>query len=161
MQADKLSFDLPSYKNIPNVGLYLEQVVKYVNEYLSPINISITPSMVSNYAKQGYIDRPVKRQYFAPQIAQIIFIAISKQALSMENIATLLNMQKADYDVATAYNTFSTDLKDMVYKIASGNEEFVPLAPDADFGQRTLRSVIISLSHIINLNYYFMNKDKM
>ena len=42
---------------------------------LAPIEISITPSMLSNYVKKGYIDRPIKKQYYADQIAYAIYIS--------------------------------------------------------------------------------------
>ena len=46
-------FSLPRYNDIPNVGLYLEQVVKYISEYLEPLgSFSLTASMVSNYVKK-------------------------------------------------------------------------------------------------------------
>ena len=78
---------MPRYKEIPNVGLYLEQTVKYINECLAPIEISITPSMLSNYVKKGYIDRPIKKQYYADQIAYAIYI-YSQQILT-KTIASL------------------------------------------------------------------------
>lgn len=60
MRFSARDYRMPRYKEIPNVGLYLEQTVKYINECLAPIEISITPSMLSNYVKKGYIDRPIK-----------------------------------------------------------------------------------------------------
>ena len=42
-------FRMPRYDELPNVGLYLEQTVKYINECLSPLNIPVTSSMISNY----------------------------------------------------------------------------------------------------------------
>ena len=89
MRFSARDYRMPRYKEIPNVGLYLEQTVKYINECLAPIEISITPSMLSNYVKKGYIDRPIKKQYYADQIAYAIYIVIIKQVLSMDNIASL------------------------------------------------------------------------
>ena len=55
-------FRLPRYEQIPNVGLYLEQVVRYVNAHLAPLGESeLTSSMVSNYVKQGLIPSPIKK----------------------------------------------------------------------------------------------------
>ena len=49
-------FRLPRYAQIPNVGLHLEQVVRYVNTHLAPLGEpELTSSMVSNYVKQGLI----------------------------------------------------------------------------------------------------------
>jgi len=50
-------FRMPRYAEIPDVGLYLEQVVKYVNDKLEIFNLPITTSMISNYVKKGYIER--------------------------------------------------------------------------------------------------------
>ena len=79
--ADKIieyvsNHKMPRYKEIPNVGLYLEQVVKYINEVLEPFHLMITPSMLSNYVKKGYISRPINKQYTADQIAYLIFIFV-------------------------------------------------------------------------------------
>ena len=43
---------LPRYHEIPTVGLYLEQVTRYVNgDSAEPSCPILTPSMVSNYVK--------------------------------------------------------------------------------------------------------------
>ena len=40
---------LPNYDQIPDVGLYLEQVTKYLNAYLEPLGCApLTGSMISN-----------------------------------------------------------------------------------------------------------------
>ena len=41
------SFRLPRYRELPDVGLYLEQVVRYVNRYMILNGNELTPSMVS------------------------------------------------------------------------------------------------------------------
>lgn len=49
------TFRLPRYHELPDVGLYLEQVVRYVNRYIIMEENELTPSMVSNYVKQKLI----------------------------------------------------------------------------------------------------------
>ena len=46
-------FRFPKYEEIPDVGLFLEQVTKYVSGFLEPLGdtITITSSMISNYVK--------------------------------------------------------------------------------------------------------------
>ena len=66
-------FRLPRYSEIPNVGLYLEQVTKYICEYLAPIqDNAITGSMISNYVKKGLVSSPVKKLYNREQIAYLL-----------------------------------------------------------------------------------------
>ena len=58
----KEKFRLPRYNEIPNVGLYLDQVTKYIDDYLSPIAPSLTSSMISNYVKKKIIENPIKKK---------------------------------------------------------------------------------------------------
>ena len=49
MAASIELFRMPRYREIPDVGLYLDQTVKYINRFLAPLGCEeITPSMVSN-----------------------------------------------------------------------------------------------------------------
>lgn len=146
---------MPRYNEIPNVGLYLEQVVKYINESLLQLHISITPSMLSNYVKKGYIERPIKKQYYADQIAYLIFIVVAKQVLSMENIASLLDLQKATYSEEEAYNYFCEELEYMLTMTFEKWNEQEPVEENIPYEKKVLRSVVIAVSHIIYLNYCF------
>ena len=97
-------FHLPKYEEIPNVGLYLDQTAKYINEYLTLFpDLEMTPSMISNYVKKGMIPRSVKKLYYRDQIAYLIFIAVTKTVLSMDNILILFQMQQQSYSAEVAY----------------------------------------------------------
>lgn len=86
-----MTFTLPDYDQIPNVGLYLEQVTKYLNEYLEPLGCTpLTGSMISNYVKKGLVKNPVKKQYDREHIARLLVIAVSKTVLTLEEIQQLL-----------------------------------------------------------------------
>ena len=87
-----MNLSLPEYDQIPNVGLYLEQVTKYVNEYLEPMGCApLTGSMISNYVKKDLLRNPIKKQYDREHIARLLLIAVSKTVLSLEDIARLLD----------------------------------------------------------------------
>ena len=88
-------FALPRYNDLPSVGLYLDQTVQFVNGYFrSFCGVELTPSMVSNYVKKGVVDHPIRKKYTRDQIASLMYIAVSKTVLSMENIDTLFKMQR-------------------------------------------------------------------
>ena len=155
MRFSARDYRMPRYKEIPNVGLYLEQTVKYINECLAPIEISITPSMLSNYVKKGYIDRPIKKQYYADQIAY--YIVIIKQVLSMDNIASLFVLQKATYTLPVAYDYFCSELEKTLVAIFENKKEPMKDMGDISFEKKMLHSVIVAVSHIIYLNDCFKN----
>ena len=148
MRFSARDYRMPRYKEIPNVGLYLEQTVKYINECLAPIEISITPSMLSNYVKKGY---------YADQIAYAIYIVIIKQVLSMDNIASLFVLQKATYTLPVAYDYFCSELEKTLIAIFENKEEPMKDMGDIPFEKKMLHSVIVAVSHIIYLNDCFKN----
>lgn len=150
------NFRMPRYREIPNVGLYLEQTVQYINTCLAPLDISITNSMLSNYVKKGYVDRPIKKQYSAEQIAYLLFIVVGKQVLSMENISALFQLQKRTYTLETAYTYFCTEFEAMLKRVFSGTEIF-PEPEEMPFAKKTLHSFIIAISQVIYLNDCFKN----
>lgn len=105
-------FRLPRYRELPDVGLYLEQVVQFVNSVTAPLGLApLTSSMVGNYVKQGLIDNPVRKRYDADQLAYLIFISTTKNVLSIENLRLFISMQKSTYDVFMAYDYFCEQLE--------------------------------------------------
>ena len=66
------NFAMPDYDQIPDVGLYLDQVARFINSFLGDFpEMQVTPSMISNYAKQKLIDRVNKKTYTRDQIAAL------------------------------------------------------------------------------------------
>jgi hypothetical protein len=149
---------LPRYREIPNIGLYLEQTIEFINQALAPLrDITITSSMISNYVKHGYIERPIKKRYSAEQIASLLFMVIAKQVLSMENIAAMFELQKeSSSDVASAYDYFCDDFEAVIkYMFETTKEEPMPYDKSAPLEKRMLRSTIIAVSQIIYLSHCF------
>ena len=100
-------YRMPRYETIPNIGLYLNQVVKYIGDVLEPFNgMEITESMISNYVKKRVIARPVKKLYYRRQISELIFISFAKQAASIEDVQVLLLRMRSDYGEGIAYDLF-------------------------------------------------------
>ena len=108
-------FRLPRYEQIPNVGLYLEQVVRYVNAHLAPLGESeLTSSMVSNYVKQGLIPSPIKKAYTAEHLARLLFIAVVKPVVQLEGLRLMFGIQEDNYPLQTAYDYFCDEFENML-----------------------------------------------
>lgn len=155
-------FRMPRYREIPDVGLYLDQTVKYINRCLAPLGcMEITSSMVSNYVKKGYIANPVHKQYDAQQIAYLFFISIAKSVLSMENIARLFEMQKKTYTATVAYDFFCQELENMLqYTFGLKAEaDAVGTPEDRSEAKTMLCSTIIAVTHVIYLSSRFDSMD--
>ncbi len=142
-------FRLPRFREIPDVGLYLDQTVKYINRYLEPLGgMEITSSMVSNYVKKGYIKSPVRKQYDADQIAYLFTIAIMKRVIPMEYIARLYDMQRRVYSTQTAYDYFCSELENMLHYTFGLKDEVEAIGTSSTDLKRMLRSVIIAVANI-------------
>ncbi len=109
-------YRLPRYKDIPDVGLLLDQVARLVNSYLEPYqDIRLTNSMISNYVKHDIIARPIKKLYYREQIASLVFIAVAKTVLSLDDIVTLLTIQRQNHTPDAAYNMFCDRFEQELY----------------------------------------------
>jgi len=155
-KANIQEFRLPRYSEIPNVGLYLEQVAKYINGYLDTIGcMELTPSMISNYVKKGIIANPIKKLYYAEQIAYLFFVAVSKSVLSIENISVIIKMQKEVYGSQKAYDYFCDEFEHRLAAVFA-MEYAAPIGiEDNKKVKSMLQSVLFAAAHMIYLNDQF------
>ena len=146
-------FHLPRYQDLPNMGLYLEQTTKYINHFLAPLGcIEITSSMISNYVKKGLLPSPVKKQYYADQLAYLFFISLAKQVLSMENIIALIERQRKTYTIPVAYNYFCMELENMLYYVFGLTDTVEDVGVTQTHEKNMLRSLIVAAAQIIYLD---------
>ena len=147
---------LPRYHEIPGVGLYLEQTVKYINECLAPLTEeAITTSMVSNYVKRDLVDNPLKKQYSREQIAYLIFIAVVKNVLSMDEIRLINTIQKDTYSSEVAYNYFCSEMENILAYIFGQTLELDSVGNDNTDEKIMLRNIIITAALKIYLGKLF------
>lgn len=150
------NFRLPRYHEIPNVGLYLEQTTKYIQEYLAPLQEGcITGSMISNYVKKGLVDNPVKKQYFRDQIAYLFFIALAKNVLSLDNLALFIAMQKRTYTPERAYNYICVEFENVLQYVFGIKQSIDNVGADSTEEKLLLRNTIITVAHKIYLEKCF------
>ncbi len=102
--ADKLlrwerflaDYRLPEWQDLPQIDLYLDQVIALVNQFLGffvydPVEEKLlTPSMVNNYVKSRLIPPPVRKKYGRKHIALLLMICTFKQSVSMAAMSNIL-----------------------------------------------------------------------
>ena len=156
------SFTLPTYSEIPDVGLYLDQVTKYINSFMTGFpEMEVTPSMISNYAKQKLIDRVNKKRYTRDQIATLIMIAMTKTVLSIDNVRTLINdITGTGTETKEVYTSFRSLMHEV---LESFNEPALSLRMDSGESElaRTTRNVIITVAHKMYLERYFEYRHEL
>ena len=154
-QENAAYLKLPTFEEIPDVGLYLEQTATFINKYLEPLlGSELTPSMISNYVKKKMIARPEKKQYSREQIAYLFFITISKTVLTLDDLKLLVKVQRETYPIQTAYTYFREELEQTLLAV------FEEQALSFEAGERSeqkvmLYNIIIAVAHKIYLEKYF------
>lgn len=105
-------FHIPLWDELPNIDLYMDQVLSYIEEYLEPCvsNDSdekvITKTMINNYVKQNILESPVNKKYNKLSIAKLFVICILKQVYSIGEIKNLINYALEKSTPQKAYDNF-------------------------------------------------------
>ena len=145
-------FRLPAYEAIPDVGLYLEQTAKYISDYLAPVCPgAVTGSMISNYVKKGLIKNPVRKQYDREQIAYLIFIALTKNVLSLDGLINFIALQKRTYSLQKAYDYFCRQFENTLLFTAEAKDTLDIVGEDTTDEKRLLFSCIVAVTQKIYL----------
>ena len=84
---NNLDFHIPRWEELPNIDLYLDQVVTILENYLKNLvslkdkedEKVVTKTMINNYVKHGILKPPVNKKYNKEHIARLIVICILKQ----------------------------------------------------------------------------------
>jgi len=149
-------FHLPRWNELPNVDLYLDQVVNLINSTLSPYiflnndkkkeNIQVlTKTMINNYVKNNLIEAPEKKLYSKIQLAKLFVICILKQVYSMQDISTLISISLENTTADEKYDTFC-DLFEECLNCTFNQKEFVDNNSE---NTHLLRYVLLSCSYKI------------
>lgn len=104
--ALNMNFQMPSWTEIPDLGLYMDQVITFTQRTYQPLYGDdaaklLTSSMVNNYVKAGLIPRPQGKKYAREQLAAILMIVQLKGVLSLDMIRLLVAG-----DMEACYNGF-------------------------------------------------------
>ena len=149
------TFRLPRYEEIPEVGLYLEQTAHCLTECLKPLDIVVTGSMISNYVKRDLVKNPVKKLYDREQIAYLLFIAVAKSVLSLEDIQLLIRIQQATYSPEVAYNYFCCEMENVLQAVFGLKDTLDEVGVEHTEAKVMLRNTIITVAHKIYLDKSF------
>lgn len=152
------NFHIPRWIELPNIELYLDQVVKLINSCLSPYiffnsdyskeeNALLTKTMINNYVKNNLIEAPVKKQYSKIQIAKLFVICVLKQVYSMQDIKILIDIALKNSTIENAYNKFC-NLFEQALRCTYQRKDFIDNTSSSD-NLYLLKSVLLSCSYKI------------
>lgn len=129
MNTENFNFHIPSWEEIPDVGLYLTQTVTLLQNYLSPFVCNkeekvITNTMINNYVKQNIIDSPINKKYRREDIALLFVICILKQVYSINDVKKLFKLSfKTNKTIKTSYKSFCLALDKSICAIFNHEDQ--------------------------------------
>ena len=107
------TYRLPDWEQIPDLGLYMEQVVLLLRQYLDylPPELKdeefITAAAINNYVRTRIMPEPIKKRYYRIHIAYLLVICTMKQGLSIALIQKLLPAGLTENEVRTIYASYA------------------------------------------------------
>ena len=115
------AYRLPEWDAIPDFGLYMEQVVQLLKQYLDYLppelrqTEPITAAAINNYVRTKLLPEPRKKRYYRIHIAYLIMICTLKQSLRLSMLQTLLPGDLAEEDVKKAAQMINESERPIVY----------------------------------------------
>lgn len=106
-------YSLPAWEQIPDFGLYMDQVTLVLQQYLDFMpppaegkDSFVTASAINNYVRLKLMPPPVKKKYGRVHVAYLIMILTLKLTLSIAQIGALLPGELTEEQVRELYGDF-------------------------------------------------------
>ncbi|MBQ8506055.1 MAG: DUF1836 domain-containing protein [Clostridia bacterium] len=125
------------WDTIPDLGLYMDQVITFITRAYEPLYGESTKGylsapMINNYVKNKLIPRPSGKKYSRLQIAMLIMIVVLKRVSTMEDIREMLCVE-GEEDVRRLYELFCARQAASIQAMLSMRSELNPAMDCAIF----------------------------
>ena len=116
LEENVYAYRLPTWDELPNFELYMEQVTAFIGQKLAFFNTAsgsklLTAAMVNNYVKLGYLPAPVKKKYNRVHLSCLLILCTLKQTLDIADIVCLLPNSADEAEAKTVYDSFVRNQK--------------------------------------------------
>ncbi len=153
------SSGLPAWDDLPDLELYMDQVVTYLKRQLSafvdnPSGNLVTPSVVNNYVKAGVAPRPVKKKYGRPQLSALTMACFLKGVMPSQSIKTLV-MRDGHAPDEAYHRDFTSAMKDVMRQEA---EFLTELTAGGEVDRDQLFSMAMCFSMRANADRYIADR---
>ncbi len=132
---------LPRWDDLPDFGLYMDQVISLMERYLGPPvgpgERGLTASMVNNYVKMGVVPSPQKKKYGRSHLACLVVVCALKAVLPLEIIRQILSARLAQNTLEEAYDEFCTNFE-------AAERSAAELADSLDMASEPQKAIVVS-----------------
>lgn len=127
------------WDELPDIGLYMDQVIGLLNRKLSPLTMGrdetpLTPNMINNYVKSGHISRPRRKKYSREQLAALYMLCSLKGTLSVTDSAALIYFLTEQDGTSDAYQRFVSLQRECLLQV---EEQLSAMSDEPDTAELT------------------------
>lgn len=101
---------LPRWEELPDIELYMDQVITLMSKYFGSVTLQdeplLTSSMINNYVKNEIIPAPIKKKYSRSHLFRLIIICMMKQVLPINQIGMMIDSLLKTKSEAEVLNLF-------------------------------------------------------
>lgn len=151
-------YSLPSWDELPDLPLYMDQVLSIMNKYLNIYYATvgegkgITSSMVNNYVKLKIIPAPIKKRYTKIHLSYLLMICTMKQTLDMATIQKIIPYDLSQEETKKLYNSFvNNQKKAFLYVTENINTIALPLIENEGENQDRLNDLLLQVTSSANI----------
>ncbi|MBO4901393.1 MAG: DUF1836 domain-containing protein [Lachnospiraceae bacterium] len=154
-----LEFNLPTWDNIPDFGLYMEQIIVLLKQYLDylPPDLKeaqfITPSTINNYVRMKVIPEPVKKRYYRIHIAYLIMVLTMKEGIEISLIQKLIPSNLSEEEMRALYGQYAAlHHKICRYFVDLLSDVAAPILKHDEVGELTVESAenLVAFSAVLS-----------
>ena len=164
MNEEINNFHLPRWNELPNIDLYIDQLVTLLEQYLSDYiknenekeDKLVTKTMINNYVKHGVIKPPVNKKYNKQHMATLFVVFILKQVYSISDIKKLITLGVKTSPIEQAYDRFCAELEKAI-RIVFAQKHYIK-SNKLTQEQYLLRNVVQSVANKLYVQKTFINK---
>lgn len=122
-KEELLSFKIPRWEELPDMELYMDQMITFIEKYLSILTNSkdkkiITSSMINNYVKLDLIPKPINKRYNKTHLAYLFAISILKHVFTIQEVRDGILFQANLNGKKKAYNNFCEEQENAIKILA-------------------------------------------
>lgn len=144
------SIRLPRWEELPDIDLYMDQVLKLTEKHLSPFGTKpVTAAMINNYVKLKLLPAPIGKKYTRLHVAFIFAIAILKDIFEISQIRDGILVETRILGLKQAYNLFVTEVENAVRMVELQGQQAKPMAlleGELDAQNRILKLAALSFA---------------
>ena len=124
-----MELQLPRWKQLPEIALYMDQVQLVLGGILEPLTTQegpmVTPTMINNYVKMKLTPPAEKKKYGREHLAYLTAICLLKHVMSTRDMDLLLNEElQGGRTVAQGYGDFCASLDGALTLTAREMEQY-------------------------------------